>query len=88
MRRTQSIERNTYEGPERSTAPRRFLSLSQVLDMLSISRSTLYANIHNDEMPFPKPVHIGRRSVWLEREVLEYMSTVVRNCRSSDLGQH
>ena len=86
MRRTQAIQQNAYDGPERRTAPRRFLSLTQVLEMLSISRSTLYANIHNDEMPFPKPVHIGRRSVWLEREVLEYMSTVVHNSRSQDIG--
>ena len=83
MKRSQSIQQNAYDRPERRTAPRRFLSLTQVLDMLSVSRSTLYANIHNEELPFPKPVHIGRRSVWLESEVLDYMSAVVSLCRSA-----
>ena len=57
--------------------PRRFLSLRDVLDRLTISRSLLYELIKDPIQPFPSPVHLGRRSVWVEREVEAYMRDVV-----------
>ncbi|MBI1339320.1 AlpA family phage regulatory protein [bacterium] len=58
-------------------APQRFLSLRDVLDRLTISRSLLYELIKDPVQPFPSPVHLGRRSVWLESEVEDYMRNVV-----------
>lgn len=57
--------------------PQRFLSLRDVLDRLTISRSLLYELIKDPVRPFPSPVHLGRRSVWIEREVETYMQAVV-----------
>lgn len=59
----------------------RFLSLRDVLDRLTISRSLLYELIKDPVFPFPSPVHIGRRSVWVEREVDAYMRGVIENER-------
>ncbi len=64
--------------------PQRFLSLRDVLDRLTISRSLLYELIKDPVQPFPAPVHLGRRSVWVEGEVEAYMREVVeweRNCK-------
>lgn len=57
--------------------PQRFLSLRDVLDRLTISRSLLYELIKDPVQPFPSPVHLGRRSVWVEREVEAYMRRVI-----------
>jgi prophage regulatory protein len=65
-------------------APTRFLSLRQVLDRTSISRSLVYQLIKDEERPFPAPVHIGRRSVWIEGEVELYMQNIVQDCRIAD----
>lgn len=55
----------------------RFLSLRQVLDRTSISRSLVYQLIKDEKRPFPAPVHIGRRSVWVEGEVNAYIRAVI-----------
>jgi prophage regulatory protein len=64
-------------APESSATPKRFLSLQDVLGRLTISRSLLYDLIKDPIRPFPAPVHIGRRSVWIEAEVEAYMRAVV-----------
>lgn len=64
--------------------PVRFLTLRQVTNMVGVSRSTIYANIHDQKLPFPKPVHIGRRSVWIESEIAHYMRSVVIHSRSAN----
>lgn len=69
---------------ERHANPTRFLSLRQVLDRTSISRSLVYQLIKDEERPFPAPVHIGRRSVWVEGEVEAYMRGVVDKERSGN----
>lgn len=61
--------------------PERFLSIRDVLGRLSISRSLLYELIRDPVRPFPSPVHIGRRSVWIEREVEAFMQDVVETER-------
>ena len=62
--------------------PIRFLSLNQVLDRLSVGRSTLYSQIKDSVHPFPSPVHIGRRSVWVESEVEAFMTSLIESERS------
>lgn len=63
--------------PRTSAEPERFLSLRDVLERLTISRSLLYQLIKDPVRPFPAPVHIGRRSVWIEAEVEAYMRRVI-----------
>lgn len=60
----------------------RFLSLKDVLDRLTISRSLLYELIKDPVQPFPAPIHIGRRSIWVSGEVEAYMSDVIAATRS------
>lgn len=67
----------TEQSISASNAPERFLALKDVLSRLTISRSLLYELIKDQERPFPAPVHIGRRSVWIEREVEDYMRGVI-----------
>lgn len=69
--------------PTTSAEPERFLSLRDVLGRLTISRSLLYQLIKDPVRPFPAPVHIGRRSVWIEAEVEAYMRRVVDEDRGS-----
>lgn len=48
------------------------LRLPAVLSRVPWSRSTLYAKVKCGE--FPKPVHLGPRSVaWLEKEVQDFI---------------
>lgn len=76
------VERHTgASSGRRSNAPTRFLSLRQVLDRTSISRSLVYQLIKDEERPFPAPVHIGRRSVWVEGEIDAYMQAVIKDER-------
>lgn len=63
--------------------PQRFLSLRDVLDRLTISRSLLYELIKDPVRPFPSPVHLGRRSLWIEGEVEAFMSAVVEAERNN-----
>lgn len=76
------IKRNGNESnAERPAKPTRFLSLRQVLDRTSISRSLIYQLIKDETRPFPAPVHIGRRSVWIESEIEAYLTSVIQNER-------
>ncbi|MGA1342763.1 MAG: helix-turn-helix transcriptional regulator [Hyphomonas sp.] len=64
-----------------TTEGMRFLSLRDVLGRLTISRSLLYELIKDPIQPFPAPLHIGRRSVWVEEEVESYMQAVLQTAR-------
>ena len=64
-----------------TTEEMRFLSLRGVLDRLTISRSLLYELMKDPVQPFPAPIHIGRRSVWVESEVDTYMQGVLQTAR-------
>lgn len=71
------------DSPAQLRSPERFLSIREVLGRLSISRSLLYELIKDPVRPFPSPVHIGRRSVWIEREVEAFMQDVVETERNA-----
>jgi predicted DNA-binding transcriptional regulator AlpA len=80
-----SARRSDASGPVQHT-PQRFLSLRDVLERLTISRSLLYELIKDPARPFPSPIHLGRRSVWVEQEVETYMYSAIqaeRACYSS-----
>ena len=65
-----------------SSQPRndRFLKLQEVLDLIKVSKSTLYAMVNQGR--FPKPVRVGcRGSRWRESEVLQWMATRQRASR-------
>lgn len=81
---TVSAHRKTAQAARTtSTMPERFLSLRDILGRLTISRSLLYELIKDPVRPFPAPVHIGRRSVWIEAEVEAYMRRLIEEERGS-----
>lgn len=49
----------------------RFLRTKQVLELVALSRTTIYRLSHKGE--FPKPVRIGSASVWCESEIKSWM---------------
>ena len=54
-----------------TTAPR-FLRLPEVLNLVGVTRSTLYRWM--DAGSFPKQIHLGPHTiVWNEREVVQWM---------------
>ena len=56
------------------------LRLPQVSARIGLSRSSIYAKI--SEGKFPKPVHLGARSVgWVEEEVEVWLTELVRQSR-------
>lgn len=59
----------------------RFLSLRDVLDGLTISRSLFYELIKDPIQPFPAPAHIGRRSVWITNKDEAYMISATNTSR-------
>jgi predicted DNA-binding transcriptional regulator AlpA len=77
LTRTEPDQSGPVDQRQRSPGELRFLSLRDVLDKLTVSRSLLYELIKDPVQPFPAPVHIGRRSVWVESEVESYMRAVL-----------
>lgn len=58
---------NTYEPSDR------LCSLREVLSILSVSRSKLYELLESPD--FPRPVKIGRRTHFSEREVQSWIAS-------------
>jgi prophage regulatory protein len=57
--------------------PTRILRKRQVLETTGLANSTMYKYI--SEGRFPKPIHLGARSVgWLESEIQEWIDGKVR----------
>lgn len=54
----------------------RFLTIRQVQDLTSLARSTIYAAMKGGlGIPlFPKPIRLGRRSAWRERDIRRWMA--------------
>lgn len=71
----------TWRGEEQTTMTdmpptrQRLLRLPEVLERVGLSKSTLYARIRNGT--FPKPVHLGTISAWVEREISEWIEDQV-----------
>ena len=54
----------------------KMLRVSDVLKLLPIGRSTLFAWVSRDE--FPKPRKLGRISFWTESDILEWQASLPR----------
>ncbi|QBH01238.1 helix-turn-helix transcriptional regulator [Xanthomonas oryzae] len=64
----------TPTSAEQHPAPRplRFLRLPDVLERVALSKSTVYSRVR--AKTFPKPVHLGTTSVWVESEIEAWIS--------------
>ena len=54
----------------------RFLKLSDVMQSIGVSQAMVYKLMHDERLPFPQPVKIGRISVWVERDVVRWKALI------------
>jgi prophage regulatory protein len=59
------------------------IGLRDVVTAVGLSRATVYRYVRRDDPKrrFPAPVRIGARSLWLEREVQEWIARQVAASR-------
>ena len=62
-------------------ATSRLIRLPEVQALCGLARSTIYRDIRNDK--FPKPVKLGRLSVWLEHEVQQWIEDRIAESRAA-----
>jgi prophage regulatory protein len=65
--RVRGPERNFAPSPSSDNSDARTLSLKQVVDLTSLSKAYIYQLITLGL--FPAPAKVGRKSLWLAREV-------------------
>ena len=75
------------------TAPPRFLSIHEVCERTSLSRSTIYLKVNSGE--FPSPIPLSQcRSAWLESDINDWIMAMATRGREnrvfgqSDAGDH
>ena len=56
---------------DRQEAPLVLMRIPQILDIIPISRATFCSMVKNGE--FPKPIKIGRSSLWTQEQVQAYI---------------
>ncbi len=54
----------------------RFLKLADVMQSIGVSQAMVYKLMHDERLPFPRPIKIGRVSVWIERDVVVWKARV------------
>lgn len=78
-------------GPNREAAQAidpygRFLKLADVMQSIGVSQAMVYKLMHDQQLPFPRPIKIGRISVWIERDVVRWKSMMVGETIATDQG--
>jgi len=56
---------------DRQEAPLVLMRIPQILEIIPISRATFCSMVKNGE--FPKPIKIGRSSLWTQEQVQAYI---------------
>lgn len=59
-------------APKTNDPHGRFLRMPEVEAMVGLRKSKIYLLMQEDTDPFPPPIHIGSRSVWIEKEVVAW----------------
>ncbi len=68
------------------TQSNRCLSVKDTADMISLSRSSLYAMLADQNGDFPRPLKLGRRTCFLEAEVESWILSRPRVVSKSKSG--
>jgi prophage regulatory protein len=67
------------------TQPIRFIRLPELLKLVSMGRSTLYDKLDEKskryDSTFPKPIKDGRRVMWVEHEIYEWIHSLIEKSR-------
>ena len=66
---------NGYEQGQQE-APLVLMRIPQILEIMPISRATFCSMVKKGE--FPKPIKIGRSSLWTQEQVQTYMRQKVK----------
>jgi predicted DNA-binding transcriptional regulator AlpA len=78
MKNVASIE--TVSAPQTESSAidpyGRFLKLADVMQSIGVSQAMVYKLMHDERKPFPRPVKIGKVSVWIERDVVIWKAIV------------
>ena len=70
MKDTQNRYRHGQQE-DRQEAPLVLMRIPQILEIIPISRATFCSMVKNGE--FPKPIKIGRSSLWTQEQVQAYI---------------
>ncbi|MEM6625130.1 MAG: AlpA family phage regulatory protein [Pseudomonadota bacterium] len=55
----------------------RFLKLADVVASIGVSQAMVYKMINDERAQFPKPVKVGRASLWIERDIVAWKAKIV-----------
>lgn len=67
-------------------APERLLPMRAVRDQVALHPATIYGMIKDGE--FPKPIKMGRRSLWIESEIQAWIQARIAESRmGQSMGQ-
>jgi predicted DNA-binding transcriptional regulator AlpA len=58
-----------------------FVGINQVSAITNLSAATIYRRLKDDEDPFPRPIRVDGRSVWLLTEIGRWISDRVTEHR-------
>jgi len=75
MKDTQTGYKKEWQEDEQE-APLVLMRIPQILEIMPISRATFCSMVKNGE--FPKPIKIGRLSLWTQEQVQAYMRQKVK----------
>ena len=64
----------------------RFLPMRDVEKSVGLRKSKIYELMKDYDDPFPAPIHLGARSVWIEREVAEWKIRRIEKQRKRKAG--
>lgn len=67
---------NMGDGDARPAAGERLIRLPQVLELVGLGKTTIYALMKDDE--FPQPRKVRNVSLWVESEVQSWIRSIAR----------
>lgn len=59
----------------------RFLKLADVMQSIGVSQAMVYKLMHDEKRPFPRPIKVGRASLWVERDVVAWKAQIISEVR-------
>jgi predicted DNA-binding transcriptional regulator AlpA len=81
------VERQTQRATAQSFDPYgRFLKLADVMQSIGVSQAMVYKLMQDNCLPFPRPIKIGRASVWIERDVVAWKASIAGDSTASYPG--